>query len=503
MKNKILLIQPRNLQFLNNYPPLGLICIGSALEKAGYEVKILPTSRYENYKEIIEEECKNCLLIGITVLTLEVPHAIEISEFIKEKCPEIPVVWGGWHVTLFPEQTVESLLVDYVIVGDGDELIVELANNLRDKKKMKNHLLTNKKHVNMEKLPIPNYDLVMKLEEYFNEDLTDKFNEYLDYKIRWFPYQSSRGCPGRCKFCINTVTNNRAFRKKSAEKAVSEMDYIIKKYKINHFKIIDDNFFVDIKRVREIAKGILEKKLECTWDVECRVDYFKEGYLDDPTLSLIRKAGCVQFTLGLESGSQDALDRMMKETTVEQNEYAVKQLDKHDIVPRSSFVIDIPGDKREDLLKTQKFINCLRKYKKYTGGMATYRPYPKSELHEILVNQGYIKEPENLMGWKSGYNVKLYGMYDAKKPWQKNYKLSTNMAFYNSVESCVWVREHQAETLLDLIAIKFFKTLAKLRNRSLFYFLTFDRIMFTFFRNNFYKKREQKSQKSSIKKEKN
>jgi len=51
--------------------------------------------------------------------------------------------------------------------------------------------------------------------------------------------------------------------------------------------------------------------------------------------------------------------------------------------------------------------------------MATYRPYPKSDLHEILVSEGYIKEPENLMDWKSEYNVKLYGMYDTKKPWQK------------------------------------------------------------------------------------
>ena len=81
MKNKILLIQPRNLESLNNYPPLGLISVGSTLEKEGYNVKILPTSKFNNYKEIILKECKDCLLVGITVLTLEVPHAIEISEF--------------------------------------------------------------------------------------------------------------------------------------------------------------------------------------------------------------------------------------------------------------------------------------------------------------------------------------------------------------------------------------------------------------------------------------
>lgn len=497
MKNKILLIQPRNLQSLNNYLPLGLVCIGSTLEEEGYDVTILPTSRFENYTEIIEKECKDSMLVGITNLTTEVSHAIDISEFIKNKYPKLPIVWGGWHTTLFPEQTVESSLVDYVIVGDGDELIVQLANSIRDSKPLKTNILRNAKHVDMEKLPMPNYKLVMKLEEYFDEDLTDKFNEYVTEKIRWIPYQSSRGCPARCTFCINTVTNNRIYRKKSSKKVLKEMEHLIKKYKITHFKIIDDNFFVDIKRVKAIAQGILEKKLKFTWDVECRADYFKDGFVDDSILLLLKKVGCVQFTIGLESGSQNSLDRMKKDTTVEQNEFAIKQLDKWDIVPRSSFVIDIPGDTKEDILATQIFLNRLRKYKKFTAGMATYRPYPKSPLHEILVQKGHITEPKQLMDWKNEYNVKLYGIYDNKKPWQLHYKLSTNMAFYNSVESGVFLREHQLERLLDKIVYKILQHISKFRNRYLFYHFTFDRTINTFFRQGHYKRRELKSRKTS------
>jgi len=497
MKNKILLIQPRNLGALNNYPPLGLICVGSTLEKAGYDVTILPTSRFKNYMDIIKDHCKDCVLIGITVLTTEVQSAIDISEFIKENYKDLPIVWGGWHTTLFPEQIIESPLVDYVIVGDGDELIVKLAKSITNKKPLKNRILQNKKHIDMEKLPIPNYKLVMKLDEYFNEDLTDKFNEYIPEKIKWLPYQSSRGCPGKCTFCINTVTNNRIYRKKSSSKVLKEIEYIIKKYKINHFKIIDDNFFVDIRRVRQIAKGILEKKLKFTWDVECRTDYFKEGFVDDSTLSLLKDAGCVQFTMGLESGSQTSLDRMKKGTTVEQNKYAVKQLDKWDIVPRTAFVIDIPGDTKEDLLKTQNLINSLRKYKKFTAGMATYRPYPKSPLHDILVKEGYIKEPKNLKDWNNEYNVRLYGIYDNKKPWQKNYRLSTNMAFFNSVESSVFLREYQLDDIFEKIVLRSLIKIAKFRNRTHFYYFTFDRNIFTFFRDSYYKRRELKSQKKT------
>jgi len=74
---------------------------------------------------------------------------------------------------------------------------------------------------------------------------------------------------------------------KSSKKVLSEIEFLIKKYKINHLKIIDDNFFVDIKRVREIAEGILQKKLKITWDVECRTDYFRDGFVDDKILPLV------------------------------------------------------------------------------------------------------------------------------------------------------------------------------------------------------------------------
>ena len=79
--------------------------------------------------------------------------------------------------------------------------------------------------------------------------------------MRWLPYESSRGCPSHRTFCINVVTDNRRYRKKSAGKVISEIEYIVKKYNLTHLKIIDDNFFVDIRRVREICEGIISKAL--------------------------------------------------------------------------------------------------------------------------------------------------------------------------------------------------------------------------------------------------
>lgn len=489
IKDNILLIQPKNLLATNNYPPLGLISIGSVLEKEGYKVTILPTSRFPDYKKIIRKYLDECLFIGITVLTTEVMHAIDLTKYIKKLKPNIPIVWGGWHVTLFPEQPIESGLVDYVVVGDGDELVIRLARAIKNKMNIE-PILRNKEHVNIEKLPRPNYNLVMKLDTFIDDDLTDIFNKFVDDKIRWLPYQTSRGCPHRCLFCINVVTNNTRYRKKSTKKVLNDLHYIQNKYNIKHFKILDDNFFVDIKRVREICKEILKRNMKFTWDVECRTDYFKKGFVDDNTLTLLKKAGCVQFTMGIESGSQDSLDRMCKDTTVEQNKHAILKLHEHGIIPRLSFIVDVPGDTREDIIKTQIFLNKIRMIcgDRMEAGIATYRPYPKSKLHKLLVSKGLIKVPETLMEWTNEDNVRLYGMYDSKKPWQKNYKLSTNVAFYNTQDTDL--REHQLSRYLDKLFFKIFIKLFRFRTENMIFNFTLDRFIYTFWRDNYYKRRE-------------
>jgi len=489
VKNDILLIQPKNLLATNNYPPLGLISIGTVLEKEGYKVDILPTSRFSNWKDIIRENIDRYLFIGVTVLTTEVIHAIELTKFVKKLKPNLPIVWGGWHVTLFPEQPIESGLVDYVVVGDGDKLVITLAEAIKNHTHLE-PILRNKEHIDMNTLPEPNYSLVMDLESFIEDDLTDIFNKFINYKIRWLPYQSSRGCPHRCLFCINVVTDNTKYRTKSAEIVVNELENIQVKYDITHFKILDDNFFADIKRVKEICKLILERDLEFTWDVECRTDYFRKGFVDDSILSLLKKAGCVQFTMGIESGAQESLDKMCKDTTVEENENAIKKLHKHNIIPRLSFIVDIPGEKKEDIIKTQQFLNKIRQIcgDKMEAGVVTYRPYPKSKFHDILVEDGLIEVPKTLEEWTKEYNVRLYGMYDNKKPWQKNYKLSTNVAFFNTQDTDL--REHQLNRKLDKLFYRIFIRIFRIRTDKMIYVFPMDRLVYTFWRDNYYKRRE-------------
>ena len=131
MSNKVVLIRPQNVYHYNNYPPLNLVCLGSQLKKAGYEVKIINCALEKTPVQVIEREIKGALFAGISLLTSEVPDAYSIIEFIKENS-NISIVAGGPHCTLFPEQMAMCKYVDYVVAGEGEEHILQIAEMIKN-----------------------------------------------------------------------------------------------------------------------------------------------------------------------------------------------------------------------------------------------------------------------------------------------------------------------------------------------------------------------------------
>ena len=485
MADKILLVRPRNVYNYNNYPALGLIALGSALREGGYEVKLYDAAFDRNYLDRILEEAKGALLVGLTMLTSEVMDAWVIAKHLKENL-DIPIVAGGWHCTLFPEQMANSDLVDYVVAGEGESHIVEIADGIKSGQPPKDRIFY-KTILDMEALPRPDYDLEEHLERYISAELTDKMAQYVRRPMRWLPYESSRGCPSQCTFCINVVTDNRRYRKKSATKTVEEIEYMVKKYRLTHLKILDDNFFVDIERVRAICRGLIEKGLDITWDGECRCDYFNDRQLNDETLRLCKQAGLVQLTLGVESGSPRTLQLMKKGITVEQAEQAVKKCEEHDIIARSSFIIEIPGETKDDIKQTLRFINRLRKYSSFTCGMGTFRPYPRCELTEKLLESGQLPaHPESFEAWRDKRVVDMYTQAEFIRPWQVDGRYSEQACFFMNMESAVRLGAHQIKSSTDRLKYRAFMMLARIRNRLMFFGWALDKKMYQKFLTGYY-----------------
>lgn len=488
MSEKILLIRPQNVYNYNNYPPLNLICIASKLKSVGYKVKIINCSFEKDYLKTIGKELDDSLFVGISLLTSEAPDAYVIMRYIKEHS-NVPVVVGGWHSTLFPEQMADCKYVDYVIAGEGEVQIVKIAELIKNQEKSDNKIL-HKQTLDLDALPFPDYDTDENIERFINSYLTDKLSEYVSQPMRWLPYESSRGCPSYCTFCINVVADNRRYRKKSADKVVSEIEYIVKRHNISHLKIIDDNFFVDIKRVRTICEGIIKRGLSITWDGECRCDYFNDRLLNDETLKLAKKSGLVQLTLGIESGSPHTLKLMKKGITPEQAEFAVRKCDEHGIIARSSFMLEIPGESLDDIKQTILFVNRLRKYPYFTCGVGTFRPYPKCELTENLLKEGYLREPPDFAEWTDKDIIDLYTSAEYIRPWQVNGKYSEAASYYQNMESAVRLGNYQIDRKIDKAKNTLFMLIAKLRNKLIFYKFQYDINLYKRFLNNFYKRRQ-------------
>ncbi len=488
MKNKILLVRPQNVYNYNNYPPLSLISVGSRLKAAGYDVKIINCAFEKDPLGAISQELQGALFVGITLLTSEAPDAYLIMKHIKETSA-VPVVVGGWHCTLFPEQMAQCEYVDYVVAGEGEEHIAEIAALIQNKQPRESRIF-HRAILDLEALPLPDYDIDENKERFISGYLTDKLSEYVKQPMRWLPYESSRGCPSHCTFCINVVTNNTRYRKKSAAKTLVEIEQIVRKYNLSHLKIIDDNFFVDSKRVRDICEGIIARGLDITWDGECRCDYFNDHMLNDETLSLCRRSGLVQLTLGIESGSPHTLKLMKKGITPEHAAFAVKKCNEHGIIARSSFILEIPGETLEDIKQTIGLINNLRKYPLFTCGVGTFRPYPKCELTEKLLTDGYLTEPSNFQEWTNRDIVNMYTSAEYIRPWQANGKYAESAAYYLNIESAVRLGNYQIDRKIDRMKNNIFIFLAKLRNKFMFYGLPLDKILYKKFLTGFYRRRQ-------------
>jgi len=485
-KNKVLLIRPKNIYNYNNYPPLNLIHLASVLSNNGFEPIIINSHLEKDVLSTIKNYLPDCLFVGISILTGEIPEAYEIMKFIKENS-KVPIVVGGWHCTLFPEQTAECEYVDYLVAGEGEDYIVEIAKIIKDGHSVNNKIFE-KKILDLEKLPTTNYALDPNIEKYVNNFLTDKLTQYVKKPMRWLPYDSSRGCPSLCTFCINVVTGNTCYRKKSAEKVITDIEHIVKRYNLSHLKIIDDNFFVDINRVRIICQAIVAKGLNITWDAECRCDYFNDNMINEETLQLLKKSGLVQLTLGVESGSVKTLKLMKKGLIPEQGENAIRICDEHGIIPRCSFMIEVPGEAMDDIRKTIDFVKRLRRYKHFTCGLQIFRPYPKCELTDKMIADGVFREPSKFTEWTNKEIIELYSTHQYIRPWHINGVYSEAAAYYNTMESGVSLSTEMLKSKGDQLILKMFVSLAKLRNRLDFYKLSFDRRLYKKFFTNVYRK---------------
>ena len=454
---KILLIDPpfkRFTGFVNFYYPMGLAYLASVLRNAAYEVAILDVDalnkgsdidfsdeyrRLEFYRQGLNNEeheawqdIKNVLrnfspdIVGITAMTTKFGSVLKTAEVVKKYNPQLLVAVGGPHASLLPEQTLKSENIDIVVRGEGEVTLVELIRVLEGQvefraegqdadlnyteefqlQKVKGlsdvkgisyrhngqtiNNLPRESIRDLDEIPFPGRDLLMHPKDYTSEDMG--------------VVMTSRGCPFNCSYCCHPW--GKRVRHRSADNVILEMEAIKQTYGTRQFEFKDDTFTVNKNWVLEFCDRLISKKLKVNWGCTTRAEL-----LDDDLLNMMKKAGCNVIKIGIETGSERILKETKKGISFDQIKEAARLLNKHGLFWSGYFMVGLPTETEEDIMKTFTFMKELNPY---YAGLGIYNPFPNTELFNNGVQMGLLY-PEVELAHFFSTNPKDYFFIEPKR----------------------------------------------------------------------------------------
>ena len=381
--------------------PLGLLSIATPLDLQGYRVKIIDEFANPNWKrEFLESLAQKPLCFGVTCMTgPQILHALAACKLVREKYPDVPILWGGIHASLLPEQTLKNPYPDIVVTGEGEETFLELVKALESgtplinvsgicyKENGKVHRTADRAFVKLDEQPPLSYHLI-------NMD---------HYRRRLFgqdhiSFNSSRGCTYSCAFCWEPAFHRREWRAMKAETVLDQIKRIIRDYNIRGFLFTDDNFFLDMKRAYEVLEGIVRADLRISLGkLQMRADAICK--MDRDFLELLVRAGAKRIHVGVESGSQRILDLIKKGETVERVIEANRKLLPYPIVPLFLFMMGLPTETPDEFDQSIRVaVQLTDENPRAVKTFNIYTPYPGTELYDHAVQLG-LKEPQRLEDW--------------------------------------------------------------------------------------------------------
>ncbi|RJQ47076.1 MAG: radical SAM protein [Gaiellales bacterium] len=399
MSKKVALVFPRLKRESNVWAPLPLMAIAGPVREAGYEVELVDGRVIHPHLPEIIEAARGALYVGLSVMTgMQIRDAVAISKEIKRTLPDVPVVWGGYHASMLPEQTLAEDYIDIVIRGQGQVAAVELARRLEAgeeldgipgicfKRGAERVIGEYPKLVDIDQFPPTPYDLI-DIEKYMVPDLGRRTMKFF----------SSQGCPFGCGFCAETSMYGRGWVGFSAGRVVDEIADLVENHGVDALDFADTNFFVSKKRVRAICEGIIERGLDVKWAADVRTKQFIE--FPDDLRRLIHRAGCRRLLLGAESGSQQALQQIGKQTSVEDTLHVARLCDRLGIIARFTTMFGFPGEPEKDIELTLRMIEGIKAVNEdFEVHGFFFAPYPGAPMYDEAIRLGFTP-PDRLEGW--------------------------------------------------------------------------------------------------------
>jgi len=338
--------------------PLGLCYIAAVLESEGVRSTVLDMHVQEMDEETLEKRVTSERpdVVGITSMTCNFPNAVKAAKAVKSASPDTLVVAGGVHATFIHREIIKEVPeIDIVVRYEGEFTMSELVDaigkggNLDEVRgitfRHKGEAVSTplrERIEDLDSLPYPAFHLLEpSVEVYIGKD----------EKVRALPIITTRGCPYECIFCSTAAFHGHKYRTRKMAKVVDEIEYLVRKYRVNNISFVDDNFTMQKEKVYELCREIKSRNLSIKWGCSTRVDLLTEDLL-----KTMKDAGCDDIFFGIESASQEVLNIIKKRFSVHQAKEVVKMAESMGIKTHCSFIIGLPRESLDSLNSMIEFV---------------------------------------------------------------------------------------------------------------------------------------------------
>ena len=420
----------------NRMAPLGLLSIAAYLEQQGHRVTVLdclgpqaPGNAGEAARRVLAGTPD---LVGVTATTSGFLDGYAIASALKAISPHLPIAFGGVHVSALGAHLLKQFpLIDFLCLGEGEQTLTELADGKnpvsigglvwRDGDLL--HTNPPRQHLQeLDALPYPAYEKL------------DGFPQR--YHLPLFSYVrapgatmiTSRGCPYQCSYCDRSVFQ-RGYRANSAEYIYEHIKYLRQKFGVRHINIYDDLFTLDRPRIEALCALLASKPLGIQFNCAVRV-----GHADKELLRLLRRAGCLMVSLGIESGEPALLDVHTPGVYLEAVQDTVARIQQADLRVKGLFMMGLPGETVASAKKTSDFALDLdlddMNMAKFTpfhgapiwGDIATYGEF--REDWRLMNCLNFVFRPKDIDSWETLellYNMHVKRFY-SDPAWRRRFR---------------------------------------------------------------------------------
>ena len=392
--------------------PLGLAYISSCLKERGFKVDILdavgeaPTNRtgyFKGYlvglgfKEIIEKINPNTLAVGISVIfTHEWPVAVKLVSLIKEKFPNIPIILGGEHISAMPEFCMNTSSADYLVMGEGEETIIELMNAIKNKSSVEktegigyrknNEVVINNRRnrrKSIDEIPYPDWE-PFNLKGYHEHRFAGGM--YTDGIT--IPILATRGCPYQCTYCSSPNMWSPLWIPRNPILVVDEIEYYMKKFGAKSFPFQDLTAIIKKDWVKAFCEELIKRDLNINWQLPSGT---RSEAIDNEVAVLLKKSGMSSMAYAPESGSDETRKMIKKQMKTDRLFDSIGATANADLNLSVFLVIGFPHDLPEHLEENYNFVDQLAKHGVTDLAIAFYMALPGTELFYSLYDSNKIK----------------------------------------------------------------------------------------------------------------